>query len=107
MPKVPITHTISVYHLVRTGDKEDYEATPSITGLPVSIFPAGSDIVALYPGEFSYQLYSLFVFPQKDIRNGDKLVAGSESWIVKGAPQQFNSPQVKFQQIVIEKVVGT
>ncbi len=56
MGHFPITHQVDIYHLVLSADKESYEATPSYTSLKVGIVPAGTDILAVYPGESAYSL---------------------------------------------------
>ncbi len=107
MGHIPITHQVDVYHLVVTGDKEAYEVTPTYTTLKVTIIPAGSDVLAVYPGEPSYSLYQCLIFDEVTIKNGDKLIGGGETFIVKGVPQVFNLPNNYHQEVVLEKVVGT
>jgi hypothetical protein len=99
------THKVSVFRLVETAGQEEYGADPVYTGLDVGIFPASADILAVYPGEASYQLYEIFVYEPAVIKNGDKLVSGSDEWIVRGAPQVFDFPQISYQRLVGEKVV--
>lgn len=99
------THLVSVYRLGVTSAKESYAATPVITGLDVGIFPAGTDIVAVYGGESAFQLYEVYVYEAATLKNGDKLVSGTDEWIVKGVPQVFNTPHLYYQRLICEKVV--
>ncbi len=107
MTHLPFTHQVDVYHLVLSGDKESYEVTPSYTSLKVGIIPAGSDILAVYPGESAYSLYQMFVYDDVTIKNGDKVVGGGETFYVRGVPQVFNVLGHYHQEVVLEKVVGT
>ena len=107
MSAFPITHKVDVYHLTVTADKEGYEASPSITDLNATILPAGTEILAVYPGESSFQLYEIYVYEDVTIKNGDKVKCGTDEWIVKGAPQVFDLADVYYQKMVGEKVVGT
>ncbi len=102
-----ITHQVDIYHLVLSAGKESYEATPSITSLKVGIFPAGSDILAVYPGESAYAIYQMFVFEPVTIKNGDKVIGAGDTFIVRGIPQIFDTPNNYHQEVILEKVVGT
>lgn len=107
MTTFPITHIIDIYHLVVTNDKESYEMTPSITGVQVTIIPAGADILAVFPGKPSYALHQMFVYEQRNIKNGDKIVGATETFIVRGVPEVFSIPGHYHQELIVEKVVGT
>lgn len=97
-----------VYHLIADGDQKTLEAIPSISALTVYVEPAGSDILAVYPGEAAFSLYKMFVFETADLRNGDKLVGiGGETFYIKGIPQVFDTAYDYHLEVVIEKVVGT
>ncbi len=100
-----ITDTAELYRLTRTGDKESYPVSAERTGLQCQIMPASSDILAVYPGEPSYQLYEIFTYEMGVIKNGDKLKTSSADYIVKGEPQTVNTPLLKYQRMVGEKVV--
>ena len=100
-----ITDTCDLYRLVRIGDKESYGGTPILTGLKCQIMPASSDILAVFPGEPSYQLYEIFMYSMDTIKNGDKLKSGSTEYIVRGVARTVNTSLLKYQQIVGEKVV--
>ena len=67
--------------------------------------PASSDILAVYPGEPSYQLYEIFTYDMGLIKNGDKLKTPSTDYIVRGEPQKVDTTLLKYQRIVGEKVV--
>ncbi len=107
MGHFPITHQVDIYHLVAIGDKESYETTPSYTSLKVGIVPAGSDILAVYPGESAYSLYQMFIYDEVIIKNGDRVVGNGETFYVRGVPQVFDFKGNYHQEVVVEKVVGT
>ncbi len=100
-----ITDTCDLYRLVRVGDKESYGGSPILNGLKCQIMPASSDILAVYPGEPSYQLYEIFTYSMDTVKNGDKLKSGSTEYIVRGVARTVNTPLLKYQQLVGEKVV--
>lgn len=100
-----ITDIADLFRLTRTGDKESYPLTPERTGLRCQIMPASADILAVYPGEPSYQLYEIFTYDMDLIKNGDKLKTPAADYIVRGEPQKVNTALLKYQRIVGEKVV--
>ena len=100
-----ITDTAELLRLTRTGDKESYPLSPERTGLKCQIMPASADILAVYPGEPSYQLYEIFTYDMGLIKNGDKLKAPNADYIVRGEPQKVDTALLKYQRIVGEKVV--
>lgn len=101
-----INDTFSIYRLTRTGDKESYSGTAVLTGIKAQVIPASAEILAVYPGEPSYQLYEIFVYEMGVIKNGDKMVGSQGSFIVRGEPQKVSTAILKFQQMVGEKVSG-
>jgi hypothetical protein len=105
MPFGVITDTVSVYRLARTGDNEDYGATPVLTGLDCGIFPAGTEILAVYPGQSSYALHDIYVYEVCDLKNGDKLKSGSKEYIIRGVPQVVNNRHMYYQRLVGELLV--
>ncbi len=100
-----ITDTADLFRLTRTGGKEQYGATPVRTGLKCQIMPASADILAVFPGEPSYQLYEIFTYDMDLIKNGDKLKSGTTEYIVRGVPRVVNTSELKYQQLVGEKVI--
>ncbi len=100
-----ITDTCDLYRLIRTGDKEGYDNSPILTGLKCQIMPASSDILAVFPGEPSYQLYEIFMYSMDPIKNGDKLKSGLTEYIVRGVARTVNTSLLRYQQVVGEKVV--
>lgn len=100
-----ITDTADLFRLTRTGDKEQYGATPVRTGLKCQIMPASADILAVFPGEPSYQLYEIFTYDMDLIKNGDKLKSGATEYIIRGVPRTVKTSELKYQQVVGEKVV--
>jgi hypothetical protein len=107
MGYLPETHNVSVYRQKATGSKSDYDTVATYTGVDCAILPAGTDILALYPGESVMQLYEVIIQEAGyTIRNGDKLVDSSgNSWIIRGVPQVFNLPHLYYQRCVGEKVI--
>lgn len=100
------THKVSLYKLVVVSNKESYSLTPAYTGLDVNIYPASADILAVYPGQPSYQLYEMYVSEPCTIANGDKVISSSgEEWIVRGVPQSYETMNMWYQRCVVEKVV--
>jgi hypothetical protein len=104
---LPETHNVSVYRQVANGNKSDFDTTPTYTGVDCMIIPAGTDILALYPGESIMQLYEIGVQERGyTLKNGDKLVDSSgNSWIIRGVPQVFDLPQMYYLRCVGEKVI--
>lgn len=102
-----ITHSVSVYRLKRTGTKEQYDTTPTYTGLDIGIFPASPDILAVYPGEASFQIYEGYIYESVTLLNGDKLTYGADEYIVRGVPQIYDFNQMYYQRVMLEKKVGT
>jgi hypothetical protein len=102
-----VTHTVSVYRLTRTGNKDQYSTIPVYTGIEAGIFPAGTDILAVYPAESAFALCEIFIYEPCTLKNGDKLTMGVNEWIVRGVPQVFASNRIHYQRVIGEKVVGT
>jgi len=93
---------------VTAADATDYEAASSITNLNATIYPAGNNIIMAYPGIAEYQLYEMMVWNDPvDIRNGDKFVSGSDSWIVQGIPKVYDDGILYCLYMILVKVVGT
>lgn len=106
MSFLPITHSVSVYRLLKTGNKEDYGTTPTATGLDCGIVPAGNDIVAVYPDIPAYALYEVYVHESFSFKIGDKLVdVSSNEYILRGVPQVYDLSYGYYQRLVCEKVV--
>ena len=103
-----INRTCELFHFLKTGDKEEYDATPYQTAVKFQIIPAGSDILATFPGVPAYSLHEMFCFDMVEVLNGDKVIDedGSE-YIIRGEPQRVNTSYLTFQQFVGEKVSGT
>lgn len=99
------THIVDVYRLTRTGNNESYGVSPVIIGLDCGIFPASSDVLAVYPGESSFQLYECYIYETATIKNGDKFKISGDEWIVRGVPQIFDTNYLSYQRVILEKVV--
>jgi len=100
MPIQPITDTVDVFRLTRTGNKDAYGVTPVLTGLDCTITPAGSDIVAVYGGNPSLAMYEIFTGEAVTLKNGDKLVSGSTEYIVQGVPQVVDNRYMYYQKMI-------
>lgn len=101
-----INDTFSIYRLTRTGDKEAYGGTAVRTGVKAQVIPASAELLAVYPGQPSFQLYEIFVYDMNLIENGDKLIGSQGEFIVRGEPQKVKTSVLNFQQMVGEKVSG-
>lgn len=102
-----ITHTIDIAHLTTASGIDKHETTASITGVPATIVPAGPEILSIYPGQMTYQMFSMYLYKNIDIRNGDKVTSGSDSWIVRNAPSPYKAWGHEVTEVVLEKVWGT
>lgn len=101
-----INDTVDIYRLNRTGDKESYDVTPVLSSIKAQVIPASSEILAVFPGQPSYQLYEIFIYEMTPIENGDKLIGALGEFIVRGEAQIVNTSVLKFQQLVGEMVSG-
>ncbi len=102
---IPITDTIDVYRLARTGNKDAYAQTPVITGLDCSVTPAGTDILAVFGGQPSLSLYEIYFNEFVTLRNGDKLKSGTKEYIVRGVPQVIDNRYMYYQKVIGEMVL--
>ena len=100
-----ITDTVDIFRLERTGNTEAYGPTPVVTGIDCGIFPAGNDILAVYPGMPSFAIFEIYVYEPTTIQNGDKLNSGGTEYIVRGTPQVIDNRYMFTQRLVGEKVV--
>lgn len=102
---IPITDTVEVYRHARTGQRDAYAATPIATGLDCAIVPAGPDIVATYGGQPSLALFEVYFSESVDVKNADKLVSGSKSYIVRGVPQVVDNRYLHYTKVIGEMVL--
>src|SRR5690348_6689963 len=102
---IPITDTVAVYRLTRTGTKDAYGETPVVTGLDCAITPAGTDILAVYGGEPSFALFEIYFSEVVTLKNGDKLVSGSNEYIVRGVPQVVDNRYQYHTKVIGEMVL--
>lgn len=100
---IATTNLCDVYHLTIVGSTDIYNDTPDITGLDMGIFPAGTNILAIYPGQPSFALYELFTEEVCTLVNGDKIVSDSDTWIVRGDAQIFDNDYGYYIHCVGEK----
>lgn len=75
----------------------------------MGIFPASNAILAVYPGELSFQLYEIFIYDFVELKNGDKFVDvnNGDEWILRGVPRPFDLNRGFALQCIGEKVIGS
>lgn len=101
--------TCDIYRLTRTGDADTYGASPIYTSIDMGVFPAGNNILAVYPGELSFQLYEIYIHDYVSLQNGDKFVETTtgEVWILRGVPRIYDSARNYYLQCIGEMQVGS
>lgn len=106
MPRLTVTDTVSLYHLKRTGNKEEYDTAPAYTQKNACISPTGTDIQT--SGEVgAFQLFELFLYDMTMVvRNADKIVtqAGIE-YVVDGQSFVINNQFLKYIRCLVRQVV--
>ena len=103
----PTTHVFDAYRFKKTGDTESYDTAPLYTGIDAAVVPAGTDILAVYHGIASFQLFEIYTEENVDLKNGDKLVSGSEEYIIKDAPMKVENIYLSYIRIVGERKITT
>jgi hypothetical protein len=91
--------------LTRSGNTDAYGGSPVYTGIDVSVLPAGPEILAVYGGQQSFALYEIWTGKHFTLKNGDKLISGSCSWIVRGVPQVVDNQHLFYVRVIGEEVV--
>ncbi len=102
---IPITDTVDIYRIARTGNKDAYGVSPVATGLDCCITPASTDIVAIYGAGPSVSLYEIFFSENIIIRNGDKLNSGGVEYVVRGVPAVVDNRYMAYTQALGERVI--
>lgn len=106
MPKLPITHIISIYQFERTGSSEAYSVSPRYINVNVCISPTGTDIQT--SGEVAaFQVFEVFLYDVTlKLSNGDKLVTqdGSE-YLVNGVPYVINNLYLQYIRVLARQIV--
>lgn len=100
------THKADVYRFTRVGDADSYGATAVYTGLDCQITPAGAELVALYGGNLSHQLYEVYFTEDVTLQVGDKLTAAGKDYIVREAPERFDTPFLAHTRVLAEGVAA-
>lgn len=100
-----ITHKVNIHRFKVVAGKEAYDTTPTYSNIEAAIQPSGPDTMTIYPSIDAYQLFDIFIFDNLTIKTGDKLVSGSDSWIVRGVPQAMSTPYVSYLKIAGEKII--
>lgn len=100
-----ITHTVDVYRLTKTGSNTEYSVSPIVTGLDCAIYPASTELLAIYPELPVYSTYEVYVYEAETLTTGDKLTtSGGDEYILRGVPQVYDNNYVYIQRIIAEKV---
>ncbi len=101
----PTTHKFDIFRFLKTGDTEVYNATATYMNIDCTVVPASTDIIMTFPGVPGYQLYEITTQENVDLKNGDKLVSGSEEYIVRDTPQKVDNNYMFFTKIVGERKI--
>lgn len=101
--------TCNITRLTRSGIADAYNPTPVYNNISMGIFPASNSILAVYPGELSFQLYEIFIYDFVELNNGDKFtdVNNGDEWILRGVPRPFDLNRGFALQCIGEKVIGS
>src|SRR3954470_15567899 len=101
MPKLPITHVVSIYQFERTGNEEAYAPSPIYTNVNACISPTGTDIQN--SGDVAaFQVFEIFLYDVTlHLTNGDKIVAqdGGE-YLVTGVPFVINNQYLQYIRVL-------
>lgn len=100
---LPITHTISVYRFVTQNNKDGHSSSPAYTGVGVTIVPASNDIVAMY-GQPAHIMFTLYVDREMTFTTGDKIVAGTDVWYVRGTEQKYMAWGLVVLEATLQKI---
>jgi len=101
--KFNITHTIDVYHLQLTGNKETYPVSPDASGIDCQLLPASTDIVVYYPNIPAYQLYDAFIFTDDQILIGDRVKdSDNRVFIVRGVTYKVDTVYMSYQRLALQ-----
>src|SRR4051794_38483444 len=106
MPRLPITHVISIYQFERTGSSEAHSTSPRYTNVNACISPTGTDIQT--SGDVgAFQVFEVFLYDVTlKLTNGDKLVTqvGSE-YLVNGVPYVINNLYLQYIRVLVRQIV--
>lgn len=100
------TNKVDVYRFERTGNSDKYGSTPVYEGLDCQITPAGEEITAIYGGNLAYQLHEIYFTEEVTLQNGDKLKGGGREFIVREAPERYETPFLSHTRVIVEEVVS-
>ncbi|HEX2910391.1 MAG TPA: hypothetical protein VH186_06250 [Chloroflexia bacterium] len=104
---LPVTNIASIYHFQRTGNTEEYSATPDYQNVNVCVSPTGTDIQASFGDVPSYQLFEIFI-PDITIqvKNGDKIVTDEGvTYLVDGVPFTPKVQYLQYTRVMARMVV--
>lgn len=94
------TDTVNVYRLIETGSKEEYGVNPVYQDLDCQVTPAGEEIIAIFGGGQSFSLVEIFFTANVTLKNGDKLVSGDTTWIVRDAPVRVHNRFMSYTRVI-------
>lgn len=106
MPKLPITHTGSIYQFQRTGNTEGYSPSPIYQNVNMCISPTGTDIQT--SGDVpAFQVFEVYLYDVTlKLTNGDKIVTqdGSE-YLINGVPYVINNLFLQYIRVLARQIV--
>lgn len=102
---IPTTHKFNAYRFLKSGSTEEYNATPTYQNIDCLVVPASTDIIMTYQGVPGFQLYEITTQENVELKNGDKLVSGSEEYIVKDVAQRVENVYMFYVHVVGQKKV--
>lgn len=102
----PITDTVSIYRLLRTGNTEAYNTSPAYTNQDMTITPLGTDI-ALSMDVPGFLLFEAFCFDTTvQFTNGDKIITQDGTiYILDGQPYRIDTVDMRFIKLLLRKKV--
>ena len=102
----PVTDTVSIYQLQRTGNTEDYNPTPVYTQKDMLITPLGTDI-ALSMDVPGFLMFEGFCYDTSVVfTNGDKIVTqDGTTYILDGEPYKIDTLDMRFIKLLLRKQV--
>lgn len=102
---LPTTHKFSVYRYLKTDNTEEYNSESIYANVDTFVIPASTEIIMTYQGIPGNQLFEGTTQESITLQNGDKLVQGSEVYIIKDTPQVVDNNYLFYIKLVLQKVV--
>ena len=101
MPKLPITDIVDIYQFERSGNIEEYSASPIYESINACISPTGTDIQP--SGDVAaFQMFEIFIMDITCVlHNGDKLITTDGiAYILDGQPFVINNQYLQYIRIL-------